>query len=246
MPVEVAPGRPDDYRMVSVAGDQKYPLLEAHRIGRRIPGTDKWLLRDVNLRLDPGARLGIVGPSGSGKSLLLRALALLDPLDEGSIDWRGSPAGEKGIAAYRRQIIYLHQRPTLFEGNVEANLRQPFALKIHARSRFDEQLVSELLTKVGRQHSFLQKSATDLSGGERQLVALIRAIQLKPSVLLLDEPTASLDADTTHAAEQLLEQWLADPGGEHALVQITHDRAQAERVSKQILGLDHGRIGEAK
>lgn len=51
MPVEVAPGRPDEYRMESVAEDQKHPLLEAHRIGRRIPGTDKWLLRDVNLRL---------------------------------------------------------------------------------------------------------------------------------------------------------------------------------------------------
>lgn len=246
MPVEIAPGWPDEYRMEGIAEDQKHPLLEAHRIGRRIPGTDKWLLRDVNLRLDPGTRLGIVGPSGAGKSLLVRALALLDPLDEGSIDWRGAPAGEKGIAHYRRQVMYLHQRPTLFEGDVEANLRQPFALKIHAKSRFDEQLVSELLRKVGRHHSFLQKSATELSGGERQLVALIRAIQLNPSVLLLDEPTASLDAETTHAAEQLLEQWFADFGGDHALVQITHDRAQVERVSKQILALDHGRIYEAK
>lgn len=246
MPVEVTPGQPDEYRMVSVAGDQKHPLLEAHRIGRRIPGTDKWLLRDVNLRLDPGARLGIVGPSGSGKSILLRALALLDPLDEGSIDSMGLPAAQKGVAAYRRQVVYLHQRPTLFEGNVEANLRQPYALKIHAKSRFDEGLVLELLKKVGRQHSFLQKSAAELSGGERQLVALVRAIQLNPSVLLLDEPTASLDTETTHAAEQLLEQWFADFDGEHALVQITHDRAQVERVSRQILGLDHGRICEVK
>lgn len=97
--------------------------------------------------------------------------------------------------------MYLHQRPTLFEGDVEANLRQPFALKIHAKSRFDVRLVSELLRKVGRQHTFLQKSATELSEGDRPLVALIRAIQLNPSVLLLDEPTASLDAETTHAAE---------------------------------------------
>ena len=248
MPIEVAPGRPEkctmvsavrDHRectMASAAQEHKHPLLEADRIGRRIPGTEKWLLRDVNLRLHPGARLGIVGPSGSGKSLLLRSLALLDPLDEGSIRFRGVPAGEKGTADYRRQVMYLHQRPTLFEGDVEANLRQPFALKIHAKSQFDERLVLELLRKVGRQHSFLQKSATGLSGGERQLVALIRSIQVKPSVLLLDEPTASLDAEATRAVEQLLEQWMTE--GEHALVEVTHDRAQVERVAKQILRLD--------
>src|SRR5690348_10822186 len=118
MPLKAAPECTDDCRMAKVAGDHKNPLVDAHQIGRRVPGTDKWLLRDVNLRLCPGTRLGIVGPSGSGKSLLLRALALLDPLDEGSIHWRGAPAGEKGIAHYRRQVMYLHQRPTLFEGNV--------------------------------------------------------------------------------------------------------------------------------
>src|SRR5215203_5363184 len=65
--------------------DTQQRLLEASRIGRRAPSTQKWLLRDIRLHVDAGARLAIAGPSGSGKSLLLRALALLDPLDEGAI-----------------------------------------------------------------------------------------------------------------------------------------------------------------
>jgi len=221
-------------------------LLEADKISRRAPGSEKWLLRGVTVRVKPGARMAIVGASGSGKSLLLRALALLDPIDEGSIRWRGAPAGSQGIPAYRRQVMYLHQQPALFEGGIEDNLRQPFALAIHAQARFEGEFVNRLLESIGRPPEFLRKSVAELSGGERQIVVLIRAIQLRPNVLLLDEPTAALDKEVSQAVEQLLERWLAESKEERALVQVTHDEDQVQRIAEQVLHIENGQIKEAR
>jgi putative ABC transport system ATP-binding protein len=221
------------------------PLLEADKIGRRAPSADKWLLRDVSVRVDPGARVAIVGPSGSGKSLLLRALALLDPIHQGSIRWRGSPADSQGIPAYRRQVMYLHQQPAIFEGTVEENLRQPFALRIHAQTRFEKEFVIGLLGSVGRPPDFLGKSSTELSGGERQIVVLIRAMQLRPTILLLDEPTAALDKEAKQAVEQLLEKWLGESRDDRALVQVSHDPEAVKRMAHQILHMEGGQLEES-
>jgi putative ABC transport system ATP-binding protein len=223
----------------------KAPFLEADKIGRRAPSADKWLLRDVSVRVDPGARVAIVGPSGSGKSLLLRALALLDPIDQGSIRWRGSPADSEGMPAYRRQVMYLHQQPAIFEGNVEENLRQPFALRIHAQTRFEKDFVTDLLGTVGRPPDFLRKSSTELSGGERQIVVLIRAMQLRPNILLLDEPTAALDKEIKQAVEQLLEKWLGESRDERALVQVSHDPEEVERIAQQVLHMEGGLLKDS-
>jgi putative ABC transport system ATP-binding protein len=225
--------------------DQPRPLLEASRVGRRAPATDKWLLRDVILRVDVGARVAVVGASGSGKSLLLRALALLDPLDEGAITWRGAPAGARGVPDYRRQVMYLHQQPALFEGDVEENLKQPFALRIHAGARFEKQIVADLLHRVGRSPDFLRKRVNELSGGERQIVVLIRAMQLNPTVLLLDEPTASLDDDAKRAVALLLDRWMSDGHADRAIVQVSHDAGQVERSAWHVFEMEGGLLKEA-
>jgi putative ABC transport system ATP-binding protein len=216
------------------------PRLEASHIGRRAPFTQKWLLRDISLHVEAGARLAVVGPSGSGKSLLLRALALLDPLDEGAITWRGAPAGSQGVPDYRRQVMYLPQQPALFEGNVEENLKQPFALKIHAGSPFKQDIVVDLIRSVGRSPDFLRKHVNELSGGERQIVVLIRAMQLSPTILLLDEPTASLDDDAKQAVATLLDRWVSDGEANRAIVQVSHDAGQIERTAQQVFEMEGG------
>jgi putative ABC transport system ATP-binding protein len=216
--------------------------LEVRAIGRRHPKDRGWLIRDVSLAIAPGERLGILGPTGAGKTVLLRALALLDPLHAGSIHWRGRAIAGDAVPGYRTQVIYLHQRPALIEGTVEDNLRYPFTLKAHAAKRFDNDRVVQLLESLGRPAAFLAKPSRDLSGGESQIAALIRAIQLAPAILLLDEPTASLDPATARDVEGLIDAWFAAGARVRSLVWISHDRDQALRVTDRRLTMRAGRL----
>jgi len=217
-------------------------LLEACRIGRRHPDGQGWLVDDVSLRVRDGRRLAVVGASGAGKTVLLRALSLLDPLDEGEIRWRGEPVRRDQTPAFRRQAIYVHQRPALAEATVEAALRQPFSLGAYRRKTFDREQVIRRLEELGRDGSFLDKKVGDLSGGESQIAMLVRVLQLDPVVLLLDEPTAALDRRTARAAEAMLDRWLLESAGARAVVWVTHDPAQARRVADRVLSIEAGRV----
>jgi putative ABC transport system ATP-binding protein len=218
-------------------------LVEACGLGRRKPGGADWLLREVCLELRPGDRLAVVGPTGAGKTLLLRALALLDPLDEGVIRWRGEGISAHAVPAFRREVAYFHQRPPLFEGSVEANLLRPFSLRVNRGRAFDRGRILSFLDVLGRPPSFLEQASRDLSEGESQIVALIRALQLDPAVLLLDEPTASLDEGSTRTIEGLVERWLDEAPAERALVWVSHDRDQARRIATRTLSMQAGTTG---
>jgi putative ABC transport system ATP-binding protein len=218
------------------------PTIEALDIGRREPTTDGWLIRDVSLAVHPGDRLGILGPSGAGKTVLLRALAMLDPLDTGTIYWNGRSVRGDAVPVFRKQVIYLHQRPALFEGSVEDNLRYPYTLKAHREIEFDRGRAIEFLASVGRDAAFLNKSSRDLSGGEAQITALLRAIQLDPLVLLLDEPTAALDRRTASSLEAVIDRWQADRAGNRALVWVSHDQEQTLRMTMRRISLIAGRL----
>ena len=214
--------------------------LEASRIGRK--AGKQWLLNDVSISVNGGDRFAVVGPTGSGKTLLLRSLAMLDPLDTGEIHWQGKPPSGNEIPRFRSQVIYLHQRPALFEGTVEENLRQPISLRVHEDKQFTRLRIVALLKRLGRGESFLSKRQPDLSGGESQLTALLRAIQLDPNIQLLDEPTAALDSHTTEIVETLVSSWLDEQPADRASVWVTHDREQAQRVSTTVLEIREGRL----
>jgi putative ABC transport system ATP-binding protein len=216
--------------------------IEVKGIGRRNPNGEGWLLRDVSFVLNPGDRLAVLGATGAGKTVLLRAIALLDPLHAGSIHWWGCAIRAEAVPAYRTQVIYLHQRPCLFDGSVEDNLRHPFAFRAHRGRSFDRARVVALLKVLGRTAAYLGKASRDLSGGEAQIVALLRALQLDPAVLLLDEPTASLDRGTTQAVEALLDRWFAAGHGDRALVWVSHDADQTCRVAGRQLRVQGGHL----
>jgi putative ABC transport system ATP-binding protein len=218
------------------------PLLEARHLGRRRPDGSGWLLEDVSLDIRAGQRLVVVGPSGAGKTLLLRSLALLDPLDSGTVRWRGRPVGRDEVPMFRAQVVYLHQRTALLEHSVQAALEKPFSLAVHHDRHFDREKIVQWLRLLGRDESFLDKSARDLSGGEFQITALLRAIQLDPCLLLLDEPTAALDAETTLAIEDLLEAWVGRSPECRAAVWVSHDAAQSGRVGQTTLRVEAGRL----
>lgn len=221
-------------------GDQL--ILEARQIGRRPAGATQWLLRDVSLGVRAGDRLAIVGPSGAGKTLLLRALAMIDPLDTGSLLWKGRPVSGSAVPAFRSRVMYLQQRPALVDGTVEDNLQRPFQLGVHRHRRFSREWAVAMLGALGRDPTFLAKRHHDLSGGETQVVALVRAFQLDPEVVLLDEPTASLDAATTQAAEGWLVRWLNERPATRAQLWVTHDPDQACRVAARAVPITAGRL----
>ena len=217
-------------------------LLEARHLGRRHADGSRWLLDDVSLEVRAGERLGVVGPSGAGKTLLLRALALLDPLDRGEVHWRGQPVHRDRVPAFRAQAIYLHQRPALTGETVEAALCHPLSLKMHRLQRFRRDRAVGRLADLGRDASFLDKRVRDLSGGESQIVSLLRALQLEPAVLLLDEPTAAMDPDATRAVETLVDRWIGDAEEARAFLWVSHDEAQIGRVAGRIVNIFEGRL----
>jgi putative ABC transport system ATP-binding protein len=220
------------------------PLLEAHRVGRREPSGANWLLRDIDFSIQGGDRVAVVGPTGSGKTLLLRALARLDPICSGEILWRGQSVCGDAIPRFRQQAIYLHQRPALVDGTVEDNLRLPFTFRSHD-GKFSSELINALLAKVNRNESFLRRSTRDLSGGESQIVALLRAIQLQPTLLFLDEPTAALDDESTQRIEQLVVSWFDELPDQRAWVWVSHDKQQVSRVAGQVVAMADGKLSLA-
>jgi putative ABC transport system ATP-binding protein len=230
-----------DHREATPSTDT-LPLLTAGGIGRRVVAS--WLLDHVSLNIARGDRISLVGPSGSGKTLLLRALALLDPLDTGEILWCGRRLRGHEVPYFRSRVMYLHQRPSLLEGTVELNLRQPFSLAVHRDKVFARERITAILAALGRDASFLLKQQSDLSGGEAQLTSLLRAIQLDPDLLLLDEPTSALDSASTAAVESLVASWYEERPEERAIVWVSHDLDQAHRVSSTVRLLRDGRIDE--
>lgn len=217
-------------------------LIEARGLVRRDAHTTTTLLGATDFSLSAGDRVVISGSSGSGKSVFLRALALLDPIDAGRILWHGRDIDRRAIPRYRRCVAYVRQRPALVEGTVEDNLRYPFALRAYSDARFDRDLAARLLSAAGKSDDFLRKRASELSGGEAQVTALIRVLQLAPEVLLLDEPTASLDPQSTRAIEALVTDWFDADRTARASIWVSHDPDQAGRVGARHLTMRHGRL----
>ncbi|WP_308253541.1 ATP-binding cassette domain-containing protein [Geminocystis sp. GBBB08] len=207
-------------------------MLQSIKVGRKIDSL--WLWRNLSFSLVEGTRLGLIGASGTGKSLLLRAIAGLDPLQEGDIKYQDRSLSSWNLPMYRSQVIYLHQQPVMFEGTVEANLKAVYQLSVHRHHHYDGHKIISLLDLFNRPWEFLQKQATSLSGGESQITALIRGLQLEPMVLLLDECTASLDPTTKSQVESAIATWL-EQDSRRACIWTSHDSQQIQRVTNEQL-----------
>ena len=185
------------------------------------------LVTGSSFALEPGELVALVGPSGSGKTTLLRCLAMLSDPDEGEVRLRGKLPAEHGYPEWRRRVSLVSQRPVLLEATVRHNLARPFTYATAAGAPFPEDRARDWLERLGIARDRFDQTATTLSEGQQQRVALVRALLVEPDVLLLDEPTSALDPDALAAVESLVTDHVRDR--DRAALIVTHDRAQTDR-----------------
>jgi ABC-type multidrug transport system fused ATPase/permease subunit len=189
--------------------------------GLKVARGGRELLRGFDLAVGAGEVVALVGPSGIGKSSLLRTLVRLDEPAAGRVLVDGTDARDLEPCALRRRVGLVTQAPVMLEGDVRANLA-------YGLDAPDEAALAESLAATGLDPSFMTRTAQELSGGEQARVAVARALARDPVALLLDEPTAALDSVSAAAVEALVRD-LAERG--LGILVVTHDEAQAERVA---------------
>ena len=194
---------------------------------------DVTILDRISIDILPGAPTVLIGPNGSGKTTFLRAAMGLMPPSRGRITWGGSESS----LPIRRAIVF--QRSVMLRRSVAGNIGYALAAAGVPRAKREER-ISELLSLVGL-NGLEDRPARRLSGGEQQRVALARALTRNPSVLFLDEPTASLDPAATSAIEDIVRAVAA----RHVkVVMATHDLGEAKRLAGEIVLLHRGGVVE--
>lgn len=204
--------------------------LEARALQVRVGGHDA--IRGIDLSLDGRGRIVVLGANGAGKSVLLRALHGLIAPTNGTIRWAGS---ERRPAS--QAMVF--QRPVMLRRPAIANIE--YALVVNGASQTEAELrAREAIERVGLIH-VAGRQARALSGGEQQRLALARAWALRPRLLYLDEPTASLDPGSAAEVEQIIGRIHA---AGTAVVMTTHNLGLARRFADEIVFLHEGRVTE--
>lgn len=206
---------------------QTFPLLDVQNIGYAQDGTT--LLAPVSLRLCQGDSLLLTGPSGSGKSTLLKIIASLLEPSQGEIRFKGSRISGLKPEHYRQQVSYCFQTPTLFGETVYDNLALPWQIR---QKKADREALKIWLSRVNLSEEMLDKKCEQLSGGEKQRVALLRNLQFLPDVLLLDEITSALDEENKSTVNQLISGLVKEKGV--AVIWISHDTAERDRAQSVV------------
>ena len=197
----------------------------------------KPLLANVDLELGAGECVALLGPSGAGKTSLLRILCGLDDLCAGALTLDERTPATLGWPLFRRRVAMLAQRPLLLSGTVAHNLALAFTLASAASDpavAFDAERADFTLAQLGL-GGRLDRDAHSLSVGEQQRVSLVRSLLLRPTVLLADEPTSALDAGATEQVEALLRSQL-DEG--LAILLVSHDGAHVQRLATRTVDIE--------
>mgnify|MGYP001216035570 FL=1 len=190
------------------------------------------------LTIAEGRLYTLTGANGAGKSTLLSILAFLAPPTSGEIFYAGKRVDRDhgSVEEYRRKVTLLHQSPYLFGGSVDDNVA--FGLKVRGiRGEELRRRIDEALDVVGLR-GFRDRKARELSGGEAQRAAMARALALKPEVLLLDEPLANIDRETTGLLEAVIASL---PAQGTTVVMTTHDPDHPGRLNGESIFLEGGR-----
>lgn len=198
-------------------------LLSVQNVGFVVD--NKRILEHVSLEVEEGEYLTLTGTSGSGKSTLLKLIASLLSVSSGSIVFGGKNIQDYSRTAYRRLVSYCFQQPTLFGRTVRDCLAFPFTIR---NLDFDEKKVCERIEAMRLPAVILNQEITQLSGGERQRIALARNLLFTPSILLLDEVSAGLDAETQLAIHELIAE--CNRQAHVTVISVTHNETEIEQA----------------
>ena len=191
---------------------------------------DRILFENFNLVIDHNEIVGLTGGSGSGKSTILRiAVDLLTP-ESGDITILGKPISEWDPRELRRNVILVPQESQMFVGTVRDNLLWGLSKR---GDSIDDDSLNEILREVKLDSLKLDDDAFNLSGGEKQRIAIARALVMNPEALLLDEPTASLDEESALAVENVLNDVIRKR--QIGILIVTHNKEQAHRFTSRII-----------
>lgn len=196
----------------------------------------KAILKDISISFSLGDYISVVGPSGSGKSTFLKLCCHLISPTEGKITYMNKSIMDHNPIELRKNIMYCFQNPYLFGETVLDNVSYPYLVR---GIKFDLKRAEELFLLFNLDKEYLKSDVKNLSGGEKQRIALIRALLLKPEILLLDEATSALDVDNALIVENAVKT-LNQNGT--TILWVTHNPEQSRKNANKILTFEHGEI----
>ncbi|WP_432416393.1 amino acid ABC transporter ATP-binding protein [Geodermatophilus obscurus] len=215
----------------------------------RLSGVDKWfgelhVLQDIDLSIDRGEVVVVIGPSGSGKSTLCRTVNRLEPIDSGEITIDGQRLPEEGkeLARLRADVGMVFQSFNLFAHKTILENVTLGPIKVRKQGKGEaERRARELLDRVGVGVQ-ANKYPAQLSGGQQQRVAIARALAMDPKVMLFDEPTSALDPEMIN---EVLDVMISLARDGMTMVVVTHEMGFARRAANRVVFMDGGRIVES-
>ena len=205
-----------------------FPLITENLV---VKFEGKHILGPIDLKIDKGDIAVLLGPNGSGKTSLLKALHGILKLKMGTLKWSCLKAESIG------KQMFVFQTPIMLRRSVFENLTYPLLLRKTPKAQANHR-AEQWLDRIDLR-ALMHVPATRLSGGEKQKLALARALITEPEMLFLDEPCASLDGKTTFEIEGLLQSCVADGT---TIMMSTHDLGQAKRLAKNIYFLNKGTL----
>jgi glutamate transport system ATP-binding protein len=217
------------------------PLVVMERVNKHFG--DLHVLKDIDLTVDRGEVVVVIGPSGGGKSTLCRSINRLEPIDDGVIrvDGKELPQEGRDLAKLRADVGMVFQSFNLFAHKTILENVTLGPIKVRKRSKQDaEKYAMELLDRVGIANQ-AEKYPAQLSGGQQQRAAIARALAMKPKVMLFDEPTSALDPEMVKEVLDVMTD-LAQEG--MTMIVVTHEMGFARRAAKKVVFMADGQIIE--
>jgi D-methionine transport system ATP-binding protein len=214
------------------------PQLQLEQVSLSSAQGTHRLLQDISWEIYPGDRWGVIGPSGAGKTSLLRLLNRLIEPTTGTLYLEGQPLRDLPSVSVRQQVTLVPQEPRLLGMTVAAALAYPLKLRGVAPAAIQAQ-VATTMEQLQIPQEWLPRTEHQLSVGQRQWVAIARALVTQPTLLLLDEPTSALDTGRVDHLVRVLAQ-----SSPTTLVLVSHQLEFVQQVCDQILYLERGKIGQ--